>query len=302
MKWQKQGLVYAPSGEKWWAKGYAHIPTVEIVDGSLIRVYFAALDGNKFGRIGHVELDIDNPRHILNVAAEPLLDLGEPGTFDDCGTVPSCILNFGGKRHLYYIGFQRAERVPYMLFTGLAMENQGGFAKYSKTPILDRTSEEPFSRSAPHVMMDEGALKMWYWSCTEWTNGDRGVRYHNVIRYATSSDAIHWEPHQHVCIRPAAPDEYSVGRPWVIRNGDLYQMWYSVRSFSKLYSIGYAESADGIHWLRKDGEAGITISEEGWDSEMVCYPCVVKVKGQLYMFYNGNGHGATGFGYAILQP
>jgi predicted GH43/DUF377 family glycosyl hydrolase len=302
MNWRKQGLIYAPSGEKWWAKTLAHIPTAEVVDGSFIRVYFAALDANKFGRVGHVELDIDNPRHILNVAAEPVLDLGEPGTFDDCGTVPSCILNFDGKNYLYYIGFQRAERVPYMLFTGLAVEQQkGSFVKYSKVPILDRTREEPFSRSAPYVMRDEGEFKMWYWSCTEWINRDAEVHYHNVIRYATSSDAIQWVPDEHICIRPTPPDEYSVGRPWVIHSGKLYQMWYSVRSFSNPYFIGYAESEDGIHWLRKDNEAGIYRATEGWDSEMVCYPCVVSVKGQLHMFYNGNGYGNTGFGYAVLE-
>ena len=39
----------------------------------------------------------------------------------------------------------------------------------------------------------------------------------------------------------------------------------------------------------------------GWDSEMICYPCVVKTKEKYYMFYNGNSHGKTGFGYAELS-
>ena len=78
-------------------------------------------------------------------------------------------------------------------------------------------------------------------------------------------------------------------------------MWYAIRSFSKLYSIGYAESEDGIHWVRRDGDVGIAASDSGWDSEMICYPCVVNLEGELIMFYNGNGHGATGFGYAVLR-
>ena len=65
--------------------------------------------------------------------------------------------------------------------------------------------------------------------------------------------------------------------------------------------IGYAESDDGLHWVRKDAEVGTGKSDTGWDSEMICYPCVVDVKGRRYMFYNGNRHGSTGFGYAVLE-
>jgi hypothetical protein len=34
---------------------------------------------------------------------------------------------------------------------------------------------------------------------------------------------------------------------------------------------------------------------------MICYPCVVEVDGRTLMFYNGNGFGQTGFGYAVLE-
>jgi hypothetical protein len=78
-------------------------------------------------------------------------------------------------------------------------------------------------------------------------------------------------------------------------------MWYSMRSFSKLYALGYAESSDGIVWERKDDEVGIGPSSSGWDSEMVCYPSVVEVEGQKLMLYNGNGRGLSGIGYAVLE-
>ncbi|MEP5069850.1 MAG: hypothetical protein ABJQ96_04225, partial [Crocinitomicaceae bacterium] len=63
---------------------------------------------------------------------------------------------------------------------------------------------------------------------------------------------------------------------------------------------GYAESLDGIEWERKDREVGIDVSEAGWDSEMVCFPSVIKVKDKTFMFYNGNNNGKTGFGVAEL--
>jgi len=34
---------------------------------------------------------------------------------------------------------------------------------------------------------------------------------------------------------------------------------------------------------------------------MCCYPCVVTHENKLYMFYNGNGFGQTGIGYATWE-
>jgi hypothetical protein len=50
-----------------------------------------------------------------------------------------------------------------------------------------------------------------------------------------------------------------------------------------------------------DAKVGIDISEKGWDSEAIAYPYVIKVREKWYMFYNGNGFGKTGFGYAEYE-
>ena len=44
----------------------------------------------------------------------------------------------------------------------------------------------------------------------------------------------------------------------------------------------------------------MTRSASGWDSEMVNYPNVFTVDGEVYMLYQGNGMGRTGFGLARL--
>jgi hypothetical protein len=78
-------------------------------------------------------------------------------------------------------------------------------------------------------------------------------------------------------------------------------MWYSVRSFHEPYRMGYAESADGLVWERKDSTVGIYRSADQpgeWDSEMICYPNYVSHRKKEYLFYNGNQHGKSGFGYA----
>ena len=304
MRWHKQGRIYAPSGKLWWAKDYAVLPTLEVIDGRIIRAYFASRDEHRYGRIGYVDLEAGNPKRILYESKEPVLDIGAPGAFDDCGVNPSCITRVAGRKYLYYIGWQRCERVPYMLFTGLAIGGNDGesFTKYARVPVLDRTMAEPFSRSAPCVFADGSTLRMWYWSCEHWSSEDGPIHYNTVIRYAESKDGIHWSNRDSICIAPDGPVDYAVERPWVLKDGNLYRMWFSIRSKAQIsYRIGYAESVDGLTWARKDNEVGIQTSGTGWDAEMICYPCVVDVEGSRYMFYNGNRHGATGFGYAVLE-
>jgi predicted GH43/DUF377 family glycosyl hydrolase len=300
MRWQKKGLIYAPSGDLWWARTHGHLPTVDPSVTEVIRVWFTGLDENNYGRIGYADLDAADPGRILSVSPEPVLDLGDLGAFDDCGVVVSCLLDFNGSTHMYYHGFQRTARAPYLLFTGLARAEPGktNFVKVSQVPVLDRIDGDPFIRAAPCVIAHGDLLKMWYVSCTRWSQQNGGLHYRCNIRYATSHDGIVWKSDDLVCLEPEGEDEYAVGRPWVLHEQGLHRMWYSRRGFIEPYRMGYAESADGLTWERKDHLAGIGKSTTGWDSEMVCYPCVSVIAGRRLMFYNGNRRGASGFGYA----
>ena len=303
MSWKKLGLVYAPSGRKSWARTYATIPTAEVLNQEVIRVYFAALDENRLGRIGYVDLDANSPQRIISESPDPILDIGPVGTFDDSGVNPSCIVNANGRKYLYYIGWQRCERIPYMLFAGVAISTDGiHFEKWSPCPVLDRTRAEPFLRSATSVLVEDGIFKAWYVSATDWIVVRETAYPRYIIRCATSQDGLHWSGEGAVCIRLENPDEFGLGRPWVIKEGGVYKMWYSIRSISQPYRLGYAESEDGVSWIRRDELVGLERSAEGWDSEMICYPCVIDIGPNRYMFYNGNRHGLTGFGCAVFRP
>jgi hypothetical protein len=302
MKWVKRGLVYAPRGDEIWARSHAYLPTVEVLGDDRLRVYFASLDEHKVGRIGFVDLSSEDPCRVIQVSQRPVFDIGSPGTFDDQGVSPSCILNVDGQKRLYYFGWQSAGKVPYLLFTGVAFysEEEGVFHRYRRVPVMDRTNDEPFVRSAGFVLPEGSGYRMWYVSATGWWNQEGKTLPRYTIRCTTSKDGLRWDGESRVCLS-MREDEFRLGRPWVLKGRDCYRMWYSVRSTSKPYRIRYAESEDGWNWVRKDEEGGIDVSESGWDSEMVCFPCVVEVAGRTYMFYNGNGHGSTGFGVAELK-
>ena len=299
MTWVKRGFIYAPTGETPWALHYAAFPTADVRPDGILRVYYSALDHLNDGRTGYVDLNPDNPSEVVACGKKPVLNIGPLGEFDECGATIFGVADVAGKKLAYYQGWQRCEKVPYLIFTGLAVADQQGinFERHSRVPLLDRTDNEPFIRGAPFLMWDEGRLRMWYVSCTEWRQGASGPQYRIVIRTATSFDGINWDVNPHICIAPEG-DEYAAGRPCVVRDGSVYKMWFSIRSNSEAYRIGYAESHDGVSWSRTIGHDVIGRSTSGWDSEMICYPYVVDVGDRRFMFYNGNRHGSTGFGYA----
>lgn len=80
-----------------------------------------------------------------------------------------------------------------------------------------------------------------------------------------------------------------------------YRHSLNYRGKEKGYRIGYAYSDDLLNWTRDDAQAGITISDDGWDSEMISYPHVFELDGSVYMLYLGNEVGRYSFGLAKLE-
>lgn len=303
MNWEKLGRVYVASGERDWAQQKAYVPNPVVFDDR-IRVFVSLLDDEQVGRVGYVDVDGDDPTSVLGESDHPVLDIGAPGTFDDNGVTATCVVNVDNVPHLYYFGWQLGVKIRYFLFAGVGRWNDrhGVFERVFEVPILDRVDGERFLRSAPFVVPDESGYEMWYVSGDEWIDVDGKKVPTYDLRYTRSSDGYDWgQSPGTVCLEPNRPDEYGFGRPYVIRENNQYRMWYSVRTRSQGYRIGYAESDDGVDWQRKDDQVGIDVSGEGWDSEMICFPSVVDVGGERYMFYNGNEFGATGFGVARLN-
>jgi len=302
MKWRKKGLIYTPTGE-WWAKTHGFVPTPERIGNDTVRIFFSTRDKNSTSRIRYLEINENEPQKIVYLSEKPILDVGGFGCFDENGVVPSCIINKGDEKRLYYFGWQKTTTNAYLLLCGLAISNDGGitFHRYSKTPILDRTDREPFLRSTVSIIEDNGTYRMWYSSGVSWTTFNNKPCPVYVIRYAESGDGIFWKSTDKISIDFANEDEFGLARPWVLKKNDRYYMWYSIRRKSKSYAIGYAESTNGIEWERLDHKAGIKTSESGWDCEMICFASVIYGRNKSILFYNGNRHGIEGFGYAELE-
>lgn len=279
---------------------HAANPTVEPGAESTVRVYFSGRDAQNRSSVGRLTFDLGDPLNSVQVHPEPVLFPGARGLFDDSGASIGCVVENGGRLYLYYVGWNLGVTVPWRNSIGLAIREAGAsaFAKYSRAPVLDRSAVDPFSLSYPWVCREGRSWRMWYGSNDTW--GATPTEMWHVIRYAGSRDGIHWHATGHVAVPLSGGEEFGLARPCVIRQAGRYRMWYAVRS-QHTYRIGYAESADGLHWERQDDRVGIDVSESGWDSEMIEYPCVFERRGQLYLLYNGNGYGKSGIGLAMLE-
>ncbi len=303
MRWRKRGHIYVPPGDQDWAQAYAFPPTPHRLDDGTLRLYVAFCDADTVGRVGYVDVSAEAPDRVLAVSPSPVLEIGEPGMFDEYGVVPTCVLPVGDRLFMYYVGYQRGSKVRYFQFQGLAISTDGGesFERAQRVPVLERSDAEPLNRTSAFVRPGGAGFQMWYVGGGEWTTvGEKPLPVYNM-RYAESPDGIAWPDEGRVCLDFAGPDEHAFGRPWVWEDGDGLAMMYSVRTRSKDYRLGLARSTDGVEWERRDDEVGIDVSPEGWDSEMIAYGSVVESGGRTFLFYNGNERGRTGFGFAELE-
>jgi hypothetical protein len=286
------------------------MPTAYVNNEGNITILFSTRDEENKSRISSIIVSSKNPAKLISDSTSIILDIGKNGSFDDSGVMPSSLVKVGSRYYLYYIGWNERKTIPYHNSIGLAISDDGAtYGRLFDGPIMERTHKEPYFCSAPCVIHEAGRWKMWYLSCTEWlsVHGKMEPRYH--IKYAESSDGIHWDRDGRIAIDYKDPNEGGIVRASILKGeGQIYRMWFSYRNTlgyrsdsTSSYRMGYAESLNGLDWERIDGRAGITVSEVGWDSFMIAYPDVLQHEESTYMFYNGNGFGATGFGYALLD-
>lgn len=307
MKWKKIKHIYNSQGDFEWRQTHAANPFGEWIDAHRLMVYFTCRDSFNRSHISALILNANKDFEIEAVCRRPLVTPGEAGLFDDSGVAMGYLLKIGERRLLYYLGWNLKVTVPWLNTIGLAIADDLDtdsfpvFQKYSRAPLLDRSNEDPFSISYPSVLYDGGRYRMWYGSNLSWGKDEKSMKH--VFKYAESKDAIHWRRTGQIVLHHVYPNEFALSKPFVIKEADgTYSMWYSYRGRNEIatYRIGCATSPDGLKWTRQDDSVGIDVSNEGWDSEMICYPFVFDYQGERFMLYNGNGYGKTGFGIAVL--
>ena len=311
-KWKKLGLIFDPTNRFDWMQTHAQLPVVIPLNtdkygrnSSIYRIYFATRDCNNRSQVGFIDIDINNPNKILNISEKPVLKYGEIGYFDEHGVYPSSIIEVNNRLYMYYIGWNKGAEYPmFYASIGLAISEDGGytFKKYSKAPIMNRSEYDPCMVTAPFVLKNGKIYRMYYVSGFKWERlPDGTLKSFYKIKYAESKDGINWKREGITSIDFTNKEERNISRACIFREHNIYKAYFAISTVTQAYKIKYAESKDGISFVRKDSELSFYPSESKFDSEMMCYPYVIKHHGRKYMFYNGNNYGKEGILLAVEE-
>lgn len=312
--WEKLGRMFNPSDvkDRPWLREFSQAPTV-LICGDVIRVYFACRpspdrSGQYVSLSAFAEFKRNKPFELTRVSKQPLLALGNPGSFDEFGTYFTSVMRRDKDTIAYYVGYTRCESVPFTIGIGAALSHDDGetFTKLGPGPVLSCSVNEPFFLTVPRLRRFQDIWYLWYSAGKRWVSTAQRPEPVYQIRMATSTDAVNWKRMDRDLISTKIEVNECQACPDVFYFMNSYHMFFCYRYSTNYrgkaggYRIGYASSDDLLTWVRDDSRAGIDVSDEGWDSEMVSFPHVFALDGEIYMLYLGNQMGRHGFGLAKL--
>ena len=296
MHWKKLGKIFEVNNDNDWLVSHSAVPFAKHLKNDIYRVYFSVRNKENQSQSSYFDINLKSMQIINQLTKAPIMRPGLKGDFDDAGVTLACYCSANDM--YYYMGWNLPKNAPFDNQIGGSYLKSDVLNKINKNPILGKCDKEPLSFGYPWVLKVEDTYYMWYDTNFSWsTDNPKNYKFH--LRSAISKDGINWEKTFHTNIILKGK-ERSIARPCVIFEDDKFKMWYSIDVDGK-YVLGYAESKNGLNWIRKDEDIGIYKSNVGWDSDEIEYPCVFKHNENKYMLYNGNGYGKTGIGLAILE-
>lgn len=301
MKWHKLGRLFEPAGSHPKLLTHAANPLPLQVQGNIYRIFYSGRDVSNRSSIAWVDFDID-ARTIARAPEEPAFVHGPSDSFYSHGVSIGNCYGAGDRRYMLFMGWAIRPNEHWRGEIGrLAVGRDLDLRLANSAPILGLGPADPISLSYPWIEpQDDGSFRMWYGSTETWDAGN-GEMLH-PIKAAISDDGEIWR-------RTGLAIPYQLGvaqafsRPTIIvdKTGQ-YHAWFSYRGMpGRTYRIGHAVSQQGERWELQMDNGALDVSPQGWDSEMVEYPYVFRHGSSLYMLYNGNGFGKSGFGLAILD-
>jgi hypothetical protein len=316
MKWEKFGKIFDPNDYQLPdnSKEFAQSPQTLVFD-DFIRIYFSTRavesTGMFFSNIAYVDFSKDLKK-VIGVSKNTVIPLGELGTFDEHGIFPINPFKDGDRILAYTCGWSRRVSVSVETSIGVVYSDDNGntFKRLGPGPILTSSINEPVLVGDGFVQKYNNTYFMWYIFGKTWikaTDTEPPARVYKIA-YATSLDGINWDKVEAKQIVLDIIDENECqALPTVVEHNGIYHMVFCFRHASDFrtnpkrgYKLGYAYSKDLQIWIRDDEKLNFSLPDEGWDSEMMCYPHLFKVDDQIFLLYNGNNFGRVGFGLAKL--
>lgn len=316
MKWKKLGQIFEFEKTTFKNRFISHAQSPQaLVFDNFIRIYFSTRKSDAKGKfVSHVQfVDMSKDfRTVLKTSQLEVITIGDLGCFNEHGIFPFNPLKVNDKIYGYTTGWTRRKSVDVDSGIGLSISTNNGitFEKLGDGPILTSSLKEPFLVCDGFVRKFGNKFYMFYIFGKKWCDGTSEHPPERVYKIgcAISDDGINWQKLNRQLIEDKIDENECQALPTVIKIDNRYHMYFCYRHMigfrqdkEKGYRLGYAYSDDLINWTRDDNNAGITITEGAWDSDMMCYPHLFEMDKKVYLLYNGNEFGKYGFGAAILE-
>ncbi len=216
-----------------------------IREGEKLSMWYTGWDRGPSYRIGYAS-STDNGRTWAKSPENPVLDVGPAGSFDSRSVQgASVIKEDDGTYRMWYMG---QEGTKWQL--GLATSPDGlHWTRYEGNPVFTVAAPGAWDSTHiywAHVIKGGPGYQMWY-TGTGAPAGQPGLATGHRIGYAESADGINWTRSAVNPVTDYLPyEQYGWAdqfEPFVLRQGNLYRMWYTERDRWGGYLLSYAWSA-----------------------------------------------------------
>jgi predicted GH43/DUF377 family glycosyl hydrolase len=226
------------------------------------------------------------------------MTVGASTKFDEKNVSRPAVVQEGFYFRMWYVG----QTLDGTLMTRIGLAAIDNMVRQnSANAVLSIVAAAAFDAThvaAPSVIKDGNIYKMWY-------TGYNDVDYW-AIGYATSVDGITWVNQRGngtrgcvLDVRAGQFDSTFVWQPCVLKDGDVFRMWYTAIDASGHYKIGYAISSDGVNWTYPNGTTPVlTVTPAKFDSARVYMAWVIKDGATFRMWYSGHNGSILQLGYA----
>jgi predicted GH43/DUF377 family glycosyl hydrolase len=240
--WERpeRNVALLPGPDRWDSVEVFSPRVLRSAQTGLLQMWYTGWDSSGSYRIGHA-LSTDNGATWNKSAANPVLNLGKPGAWDSLSVQGASVVEEPGGYRMWYMG---QDGNTWQI--GMATSPDGdAWTRYAGNPVMQPGPTDAWDGRHLfwlHVIEGGPGYQMWY-SGTNDAWGLGPIR----IGYAESRDGIHWNRDAQNPVSIPKPagwwGQSDSMEPYVIREGDVYRMWFTERNEPRLYRLNYAWSA-----------------------------------------------------------
>lgn len=300
MIWKSLGLLFDFQPKYKWMNTHASLPTVLKISNDSFRIFFSTRDYLNRSHTTFVDLNMANwlpGEKLIHNQSNPSFSPGKIGHFDDCGVSVTTFIKMDSKLFAYYLGWTIKKTTPLSNEIGIAyVDKNYNFHRIQNLPVYGRTEIEPLTFGYPTIFKYKQKTSLYYDAIDEWDENNLKM-YKSYLRQAYLSINSGWTLENKQLIKLNLL-ERAITRPSLFTYKNKLIMVYSL-DINGNYTLAASELNKENKWISIKKFEFIASGKE-WDNNSICYPCTFKFNKEVYMLYNGNQYGKTGFGIAKL--